>query len=457
MISILTVSLTTQLQAQVTIGDGIPPQKFSILELSTLSTKGGIRLPQLTTSEKLGLSLEDLTDPNEIKMAKGLTVYDITDNSVEYWDGTTWEKLDIVGPWRISNANPGTDTIATENSQNIYQMGRVSVGTSNGDPSAALNIYAKNKGVLIPRVTLTGSTDRTTISNPAKGLLVYNTGENDKFAISGFLYWNGNSWMKFSDRATTPPSITSLLCDGAQLTPSTYTNNKDYSGILEVPYTGGNGASYDGGEQLGPIDGLYYKLQPGTLEYGNGKITYAITGRPTASSPIETSFPISFLSKSCTAKVGRGGASFETRTYLGPMYAVSGGAEYAVTTFDGRYSMRFFVNANQSLNLTDIQIKHNGTVYSDNDNIMILHSSDYNGGAFGDSDNACVVTQSWKTNGNPDVYFGGNPEYRQLVFTPIDNTKKIYRYSFFFGAPASAYSNYTKTKCWIYAEEIVSE
>lgn len=456
-ISFFVISLATQLQAQVTIGDGIPPQKFSILELSTLSTKGGIRLPQLTTREKLDLSLETLTNPEEIEKAKGLTVYDITANSVEYWDGAVWERLDIVGPWRISNSNPGSDTIPTQNNQNIYQMGRVSVGTSNGHPSAALNIYSNNKGVLLPRVTLTGSNDITTIPNPAKGLLVYNTGDNDQFAISGFLYWNGTSWMRFSDRETVPPSITSLLCNGAQLTPSTYTNNSDYSGTLEIPYTGGNGASYYGGEQLDPVNGLYYKLQPGTLEYGNGKITYAVTGRPMSSSPVETSFPVSFLGKSCTAKVGRGGASFETRTYLGPMYAVSGGAEYAVTTFDGRYSLRFFVKTNQSLDLTDIEIKHNGTVYSGNDNIIILHAVDYNGGSFGDSDNAWQVTQTWKINGNPDVYSGGNPEYRQLIFTPTDATKKIYRYSFFFGAPASAYANYTKTKCWIYAEEIVSE
>lgn len=301
-ISFFAISLATQLQAQVTIGDGILPQKFSILELSTLSTKGGIRLPQLTTREKLDLSLETLTNPEEIEKAKGLTVYDITANSVEYWDGVVWERLDIVDPWRISNANPGSDTIPTKNNQNIYQMGRVSVGTSNGHPSAALNIYANNKGVLLPRVTLTGSNDITTVANPAKGLLVYNTGDDTQFAISGFLYWNGNTWMKFSDRATVPPSITSLLCNGAQLTPSTYANNKDYSGILEVPYTGGNGASYEGGEQLGPVNRLYYNLQPGTLEYGNGKITYAVTGKPVASSPVETSFPVSFLGEKLYGK-----------------------------------------------------------------------------------------------------------------------------------------------------------
>lgn len=456
-----------KLQSQVTIGAGIEPQKFSILEISTLMNKGGVRLPQLTTDEKLNLDLHALTNPDEIEKAKGLTVYDITNNSVEYWDGVVWERLDIVGPWRISNCEPGGDTIATKNNQDIFQMGRVSVGTSNGHPSAAFNVVSQNKGVLLPRVTLKSSTDSETIENPAEGLLVYNTGGDPNFQVKGFFYWDGTNWLRFSDRQTIPPSINTLLCNGAQLSPSRYTTNQDYEGILEIPYTEGNGASYPGGEKLGPVNGLYYTLQPGTLEYGNGKITYAVSGKPEYSSPVETIFPISFLGKECEAKVGHGGATFETRTYLGPMTKTNesekgsnqGGAAFAVTTFDGRYSLRFFIKENQSLDLTDIQIKHNGTVYTGNDNLIIMHTVDYNGGGGGPnkSNNNETITQEWVTHGNPDVYVGGNPEYRQLIFTPTDNTKRIYRYTFFFGAPKSSYENYANTKCWIYAEEIVSE
>jgi len=451
------IACSTKLHAQVTIGDGIEPQRFSILELSTLTTKGGIRLPQLTTDEKLGLDLDELTNEDEIEKAKGLTVYDIKTNSVEYWNGTTWARLDIVSPWRVSNHDVHGDSIPTRNNQDIFQMGRVSVGTSNGDPSAAFNVVSKNKGVLLPRVTLSSSTDVETIPNPAEGLLVYNTGEHKDFAVKGFLYWNKTSWLMLADRKTNPPAIEALLCNNAQLSPSRYNLDQEYNGVMEIPYTGGNGASYSGGEKLGPINGLYYTLQPGTLEYGNGRITYAVTGKPKASSPVETVFPVSFLGKNCEAKVGHGGATTETRTYLGSMSATSGGAEFVVTTLDGRYSMRFFIKSNTLLNYTDIQIKHNGTVYSGDDNVIIMHTVDYNGGAFGDSMNNHKVTQTWKTHGDPEVYHGGNPEYRQLIFTPTDNTNRIYRYSFFFGAPDKKYSNYNKTKCWIYAEEITAE
>ncbi|MDR2950367.1 MAG: hypothetical protein LBV71_14340 [Prevotella sp.] len=454
------IACSTKLHAQVTIGDGIEPQRFSILELSTLTTKGGIRLPQLTTDEKLGLDLDELTNEDEIEKAKGLTVYDIKTNSVEYWNGTTWARLDIVSPWRVSNHDIHGDSIPTRNNQDIFQMGRVSVGTSNGDPSAAFNVVSKNKGVLLPRVTLKSSTDVETIPNPAEGLLVYNTGEHKDFAVKGFLYWNKTSWFMLADRKTNPPAIEALLCNNAQLSPSRYNLDQEYNGVMEIPYTGGNGASYSGGEKLGPINGLYYTLQPGTLEYGNGRITYAVTGKPKASSPVETVFPVSFLGKNCEAKVGHGGASFETRTYLGPMTPTSGGAEFAVTTFDGRYSLRFYAKSNENLDYTDIQIKHNGTVYSSgNDNVMIMHTVAYNagGGAPNRSSNNHTVTKSWATHGNPDVYYSAKPEYRQLIFTPTDNTKRIYRYSFFFGAPNRKFADYPKTKCWIYAEEITAE
>ncbi len=56
---ILFLSLST-LQAQVTIGTNKPPEKFSVLEVSTMSTKGGLRLPILTTQEKTDLAINSL-------------------------------------------------------------------------------------------------------------------------------------------------------------------------------------------------------------------------------------------------------------------------------------------------------------------------------------------------------------------------------------------------------------
>jgi hypothetical protein len=67
------------------------------------------------------------------------------------------------------------------------------IGTTTPDASAKLDVSATNKGFLPPRVTLTSGTDNTTISNPATGLLVYNTGNNAEL-VAGYYYWNGTSW-----------------------------------------------------------------------------------------------------------------------------------------------------------------------------------------------------------------------------------------------------------------------
>ncbi|NDV47925.1 hypothetical protein D0T49_12810 [Paludibacter sp. 221] len=68
--------------AQVTIGADKAPETFSALEV--VSTTGGLRLPQLTTDQrnKLSVSGKDL--------AKGLTIYNITTNCTDTWNGTAW-------------------------------------------------------------------------------------------------------------------------------------------------------------------------------------------------------------------------------------------------------------------------------------------------------------------------------------------------------------------------------
>lgn len=60
---------------------------------------------------------------------------------------------------------------------------QVGIGIASPDASAQLQIESTNKGVLIPRVTST-----SVVSNPAKGLLVYQTG-----APEGFYYNSGTS------------------------------------------------------------------------------------------------------------------------------------------------------------------------------------------------------------------------------------------------------------------------
>ncbi|TPG29925.1 hypothetical protein EAH81_27260, partial [Flavobacterium pectinovorum] len=72
---------------------------------------------------------------------------------------------------------------------------QVGIGTLNPNASAQLDVVSKNKGILIPRVTLKSVTDMTSVvsddGNYAESLLVYNIGT----AITpGYYYWANNRW-----------------------------------------------------------------------------------------------------------------------------------------------------------------------------------------------------------------------------------------------------------------------
>src|SRR5882757_2376787 len=64
------------------------------------------------------------------------------------------------------------------------------------DTSAMLDVKSSNKGVLIPRLALTGIHDSATIHFPKTSLLVYNTATAGTLT-PGFYYWNVNTWAPF--------------------------------------------------------------------------------------------------------------------------------------------------------------------------------------------------------------------------------------------------------------------
>ena len=104
------------------------------------------------------------------------------------------------------------------------QGGNVGIGTTIPNASAQLEVTATNKGLLPPRIALTGPTDVTTIPNPAVGLMVYNT-TTGKLNI-----WDGTRW-------TAPVNTTE------QLSAVGTSVNFSYSGAVQT-YTVPPGASY---------------------------------------------------------------------------------------------------------------------------------------------------------------------------------------------------------------------
>lgn len=75
----------------------------------------------------------------------------------------------------------------------------VSINTDGSPPdsSAILDISADNKGILIPRVSLSGTDDTTTIISPQISLFVYNTATTVT-VTPGYYHWDGNAWSRLS-------------------------------------------------------------------------------------------------------------------------------------------------------------------------------------------------------------------------------------------------------------------
>ncbi len=96
----------------------------------------------------------------------------------------------------------------------------------------------------------------------------------------------------------TSPSISALNCTSTTFS-ATATSGTAYNGTATVPYTGGNGATFPAGTAIAStgVTGLTATLQAGTLAKGDGALTYAISGTPSASGT--ANFSISFGGQSC--------------------------------------------------------------------------------------------------------------------------------------------------------------
>ncbi|WP_177169159.1 hypothetical protein [Flavobacterium terrigena] len=91
-----------------------------------------------------------------------------------------------------------TTLIIVVNSTSIFSQ--VGIGTTNPSASSALDINSTNSGLLIPRISLTSSTDVLTIPSPTTSLLVYNTATISDI-VPGFYYWD-TKWNSLQDSKT---------------------------------------------------------------------------------------------------------------------------------------------------------------------------------------------------------------------------------------------------------------
>lgn len=154
---------------------------------------------------------------------------------------------------------------------------QVGIGTTSPDASAALDVSAVDKGVLIPRMT---TTQRTAITTPALGLLVYDTDTKSIWNYDGTAWIEGSGGAgKFVDGAS--PEI--AYFDGR-----VGIGRNDPSAVHKLWVEGKK--STDGPNTVVNVEGAYEGTGTSTSTYGlastaentgTGTIGYAIGTRST--------------------------------------------------------------------------------------------------------------------------------------------------------------------------------
>ncbi|MBJ7881648.1 collagen-like protein [Gelidibacter salicanalis] len=88
-----------------------------------------------------------------------------------------------------------------------FIFAQVGIGTDVPNASSQLEIKSSNRGVLIPQIALTGTTDQETITaGNVESLLVYNTTDGNAMT-PGYYYWSQDSWKKLSTGIDVPDNI----------------------------------------------------------------------------------------------------------------------------------------------------------------------------------------------------------------------------------------------------------
>lgn len=134
------------------------PDPSSVLDLT--STDKGILIPRMTTTQRLAIATP----------ATSLLVFDNTLGKYFYYNSSgQWI---AINPWDQSSTT------------SVSYTGSVGVNTT-PVASAAMDVTATDKGILVPRMT---TTQRTAIASPANALMVFD------ITLGKFCYYTNSQW-----------------------------------------------------------------------------------------------------------------------------------------------------------------------------------------------------------------------------------------------------------------------
>ncbi len=100
------------------------------------------------------------------------------------------------------------------------------------NPSAVLEIESTNKGLLLPRVTLSSTTNFVPLATHVEGMVVYNTATAGD-VTPGYYYNDGTQWVRLANAANVGETNTTLALDSTTGL-LTYTNENNNNPVLSL-------------------------------------------------------------------------------------------------------------------------------------------------------------------------------------------------------------------------------
>lgn len=142
----------------------------------------------------------------ETVLGIGATTYTpSTNGATQFRAANATDRLFVIGNAIDADNDNTVDLAERSDAMVVLKNGSTGIGTST--PNALLDVASNNKGVMVPRVSLTSANVASPIINPNGGALpestlVYNTstagiGANE--VTPGFHYWNGTKWVKLEE------------------------------------------------------------------------------------------------------------------------------------------------------------------------------------------------------------------------------------------------------------------
>jgi hypothetical protein len=117
---------------------------------------------------------------------------------------------------------------------------QIGIGAATPHPSSILELSSPDKALILPRISLTSTTDITTVTNPVRGLLIYNlsdsgTGTGRVYKDLIYLY-DGVLWQALMDYklATNTINMPVLYAKGRKTTITTCTGSSGGNFTLDV-------------------------------------------------------------------------------------------------------------------------------------------------------------------------------------------------------------------------------